>query len=139
MDIVNRLGNIILLTTQQFTNTCTLQFHYVLQGTIFFFGSKQHITSQCIYFAFRTIILFGVLFPKKTCFPQKEFSNEMLWNFLYIVFIVGPICHIFFTIKFGEIRIFESAQILPILCFILKKFHNFKSYPKHVNTFKFYF
>jgi len=57
------------------------------------FGSKRHITSQCVYFAFKTFVLLGVIFSQKTCFPKKEFSNEMFWNFLYILFIVAPICN----------------------------------------------
>jgi len=31
---------------------------------------------MCIYFAFRTIVLFEVLLPKKKI-PEKEFSNEI--------------------------------------------------------------
>ncbi len=45
---------------------------------------------------------------KKHVFLKDEFSNEMFWNFLYIVFIVPPYV-IFFYVKFGEIWIFESA------------------------------
>jgi hypothetical protein len=40
--------------------------------------------------------------------------------FIYIVFIVTPICHFFFTIKFGEIQKFESAQILLHVVFHLE-------------------
>jgi hypothetical protein len=49
----------------------------------------------------------------------------MFWDFLHIVFIVALIC---FTIKFGEIWIFESAQFLLDFVFVLKICHNFKSY-----------
>ncbi len=59
-------------------------------------GSKQHIISQCVYFAFRILVLFGVLLLKKTCFHKKEFSNEIFWKQLFIVFIVAPICHMSF-------------------------------------------
>ncbi len=61
-------------------------------------------------------------FSQKTCFLKEEFSNEMFWNFLYIVFIVAPICHTFFYIKFGKIWIFESAQILLDFVFCLEIF-----------------
>jgi len=76
---------------------------------VYVVGSKWHITSQCVYFAFRIIVHFGVFFFPKTCFPQEEFSNEMFWNFLYILFIITLIFHFFLPIKFGEIWIFESA------------------------------
>ncbi len=39
-----------------------------------------------------TIILFGVLLPKKHVFIKKKFKIEILW---FIVFIVAPICQIF--------------------------------------------
>jgi len=74
------------------------------------------------------IFLFGVFFPIKTCFPIEEFSNEMFWKFLYIVFIVAPICHFSFAIKFKEIWILEMHIFCQILCFILKICDNFKSY-----------
>jgi hypothetical protein len=50
-------------------------------------GSKRHIMSQCVYFAFRIIIPFRII---------SKCSNEMFWTFLYIVFTVAPICHMFF-------------------------------------------
>jgi len=58
-------------------------------------GFKCHIMNQCVYFSFKTIVFFGVLFPTKTCFCKEEFSNEMFFKKLYIVFIVAPICHFF--------------------------------------------
>jgi hypothetical protein len=57
--------------------------------------------NQCVYFAFRTIVLFGVLF-----------SNE----------------HFFFTIKFEEIRSFENALILLDFVFRLENLPKFQSY-----------
>ncbi len=63
-------------------------------------GSKQHLMSQCVYFACRTIVLFGGLLSKKTYFYKEEFSNEIFWNFLFIVFIVAPICSMFFYNQF---------------------------------------
>jgi len=45
----------------------------------------------------------------------------------------------FFTIKFGEIQIFESAQILPNFVFCLEKNSSFQIILKHVNVFKFIF
>jgi hypothetical protein len=58
--------------------------------------SKQHITSQCVYFAFKDYCPFWGPFSQKTCFPQEKFSIEMFWIFLYIVFIVAPTSHMFF-------------------------------------------
>ncbi len=49
-------------------------------------GSKQHITNQYVYFAFRTIVLFGVFFPKKTCFFQKEFQMKC-FEISYILYL----------------------------------------------------
>jgi hypothetical protein len=63
-------------------------------------GSKWHLTSQHVYFAFRTIVLFAVLLPKKTCFHKEEFSNEIFWNILFILFVVAPICYMFFYNQF---------------------------------------
>ncbi len=79
-------------------------------------GSKWHITNQCVYIAFRTIVLFGVLFPKKHVFPKDEFSNEMFWNFLYIVFIVAPICHICFYNQIWRNMIFWKCTNFARFC-----------------------
>jgi hypothetical protein len=75
-------------------------------------GSKWHIMSQCVYFAFRTIVFFGVLFFKKHVFLKRNFQMkcfETFWVF-YLLLPQYVIC--FVIIKFGEIQIFESAQIL---------------------------
>jgi hypothetical protein len=39
-------------------------------------GSKQHIMNQCVYFAFRTIVLFGIFFPKKHVFFKRNFQMK---------------------------------------------------------------
>jgi hypothetical protein len=46
----------------------------VVKATI---GFKRHITSQCVYFASRTIAFFWGPFAKKICFHKEEFSNEI--------------------------------------------------------------
>jgi hypothetical protein len=84
-------------------------------------GSRRHIMSKCVYFAFRTIVLFEVIFLKKHVFSKEELSNEMIWNYIYIVFIVALVCHMYFYNQIqGEIRTFESAQILPDFVFCLE-------------------
>jgi hypothetical protein len=88
----------------------------VVEATI---GFKWQITSQCVYFAFRTIVLFGVLLPKKNVFIKKNFQMKYFEAFLFIVFIVAPICRMFVYNQFIKIWIFESAQILLdfVICF----------------------
>ncbi len=83
-------------------------------------GSKQHITSQCVYFVARTIVLFGVLFLKKHVFIKRIFSMKCFETF-YIFYLQLPqyvIC--FFTIKFGESFFFENTQILLDFLFCLE-------------------
>jgi hypothetical protein len=43
-------------------------------------GSKRHLTSQCVYFAFRNIIIFGVHLLKKIIiyFQMKYFEAYYL-------------------------------------------------------------
>jgi hypothetical protein len=57
-------------------------------------GSKQHITSQCVYFAFRTIILFGVLFSKKHVFLKRNFQMKCFESF-YILYLYLTQCQFF--------------------------------------------
>jgi hypothetical protein len=40
-------------------------------------GSKQHLTIQCVYFAFRNIIFFRVLLSKKKKKSHNFSSNEI--------------------------------------------------------------
>ncbi len=75
----------------QFTSWKLVRHHHSCQAFNSFnpniFGSKQHIMNQFVYFAFRTIVLFGVLFLKKHLFSQKEFSNEMFWKkIIYFIY-----------------------------------------------------
>jgi len=90
-------------------------------------GSKQHIMSQCVYFAVKIIVLSGVIFPKKHVFLKRNFQVIFLKLSIYCIYSFPNISN-FFIIKFGEIWIFESAQILPNFVFVLKICHNFKSY-----------
>ncbi len=52
---------------------------------------KKPMCLLCIY----DYCPFWGLFAKKTCFYKEKFSNEMFGNYLFIVFIVAPICHMF--------------------------------------------
>jgi len=67
-------------------------------------------------------------FSQKTCFPKEEFSNEMFLNFLHIIFIVAPICLFFLQSNLKKYEFLKVHKFCQILCFILKNFHNFKSY-----------
>jgi hypothetical protein len=95
---------------------------------IIIIGSKWHITNQCVYFAFKTIVFFEVFFYQKIGFPKQEISNEMFWNVLYIEFIVTPICHLFLQSNLEKYRFLKVHRFCEILCFIFKICHNFKSY-----------
>jgi hypothetical protein len=88
----------------------------VVEATI---GFKQHITSQCVYFASRTINLFGVLLPKKYVFIKRNFQMKYFEALLFIVFIVAPTCHMFVYNQIYKNTFFESAQILLdfVFCF----------------------
>jgi hypothetical protein len=48
--------------------------------------SKRHIRSQCVYFAFKTIVLFGVLFLKKHVFFKRNFQMKCFETF-YILYL----------------------------------------------------
>jgi len=67
-------------------------------------------------------------FSQKTYFPKEEFSNEMFWNFLYIVFIVAPICHVFLQSNLEKYKFLKVHKFCQFFCFILKICYNFKSY-----------
>jgi hypothetical protein len=69
---------------------------------------------------FKTIILFGVPFPKKHAFFKRNFQMKCFetLNILYLELPQFVIC--FYTIKFGEIQIFENAQILLDFVFQLE-------------------
>jgi hypothetical protein len=58
-------------------------------------GSKQHITSQCVYFAFRTIIFFGVLFPKKHVFLKRNFQMKCFETFIYRIYSCLNMLYVF--------------------------------------------
>jgi hypothetical protein len=49
-------------------------------------GSKRHIMNQCVYFAFRTIVFFGVFFPKKHVFFKRNFQMKFFEAF-YILYL----------------------------------------------------
>ncbi len=49
-------------------------------------GSKWHIMSQCVYFAFKTIVLFGVLFAKKHVLLKRNFQMKCFETF-YILYL----------------------------------------------------
>ncbi len=83
-------------------------------------GSKWHLMSWCLYFAFMTIVLFGVFLLEKTYFCKEEFSNEIFWDFLFILFIVAPICHMFFYNLFWINTNFWKCTNFVRLCFVLK-------------------
>jgi hypothetical protein len=116
-----------------FVGTIThLQHHKKLQmiNKIFIWGSKWHITSQCVYFAFRTIILFGVLFPKKCVFLKKNFQMKCFLKIIYFIYNF-PICQMFFYNQIWRNMIFLKVhRFCQILCFILKICHN----SNHIKT-----
>jgi hypothetical protein len=107
---------------------------------VYVVGSKWHITSQCVYFAFRIIVHFGVFFFfPKTCFPQEEFSNEMFWNFFFIVFIVVPIYIYILQSNLEKYEFLKVHRFCQILCFVLNFFHNVKSYQNMLTFSSFIF
>jgi len=57
--------------------------------------SKQHLMSQCVYFAFIDYCLFWAPFAQKKVFLKRNFQMKC-FKALYIIFIVAPICHMFF-------------------------------------------
>jgi hypothetical protein len=97
-------------------------------------GSKWHLMSQCVYFAFKTIVFFGILLPKKQVFIKRNFQIIFFESF-YVLYLQLPqyVIH-FFIVNFEYIRIFERIHIWLDLCFLLKKCHNFKSY-QNILTF----
>jgi hypothetical protein len=48
--------------------------------------SKRHIISQCVYFAFSTIVFFGVFFLKKHVFLKRNFQMKCFETF-YILYL----------------------------------------------------
>ncbi len=56
--------------------------------------SKQNLTSQCTYLGLRTIVLL-TYFCQKPPFHIKEFLNEIFCNYLFIMFKIALIRHIF--------------------------------------------
>jgi hypothetical protein len=42
--------------------------------------------NQCVYFAFRNIVLFGVIFPKKHVFLKRNFQMKC-FEILYILYL----------------------------------------------------
>ncbi len=91
-------------------------------------GSKQHIMSQCVYFAFRTIVIFGVFFSRKYVFLKRNFQMKCFETF-YILYLQLPQYVMFFSNQILKKYQFLKMHIFcQILCFVLKFFHNFKSY-----------
>jgi hypothetical protein len=81
--------------------TCP-HFHHPLWDT---FGSMWYTTRQHVYFAFRTIVLFGVFFHKK---------HEMFWNFLYIVFFITNgtlMCVTWAFVVHHQIKLFNVCHV----------------------------
>jgi len=63
---------------------CALEFGFVTPTFIEFLalkGSKRHITNQCVYFAFKTIVLLGYFFPKKHVFIKRNFQMKYFETF----------------------------------------------------------
>jgi hypothetical protein len=88
-------------------------------------GSKQHLTSQCVHFAFRVLYFWGS-FCSKNMVHKEEFWNEIFWNFWFIVFIIVAICHAFFSNQFWINIKLKIVQILPNFMFHLEKLSQFQ-------------
>jgi hypothetical protein len=48
--------------------------------------SKWHLMNQCLYFAFRTIVLFKVLLPKKHVFIKRNFQMKY-FEIFYLLYL----------------------------------------------------
>jgi hypothetical protein len=53
------------------------------------FGSKWHLINQCVYFAFRTIVIFEVLLLEKHVSTKKNFQIKY-FNFFYFLYLQLP-------------------------------------------------
>ncbi len=85
------------------------------------FGSKWHIISECVYFAFKTIVFLGVLYPQKHAFPKRNFQLNFFETF-YIVFVGAPICYIFFYNQIWRNMSFWMCTNFPRFCVLSWKF-----------------
>jgi hypothetical protein len=113
------------------------QFKFHLSKCII--GSKGHFTNQCVYFAFRTIILFGVILSKIHVFIKRNISNEIFWNFIIILFIVAPICHMFFYNQFWmNMNLWKCTNFVRF-CVSFWKIVTISNHTKTFNIFKFNF
>jgi hypothetical protein len=102
------------------------------------YGSKRHLTNQCVYFAFTTIVHLGC-FCQKTCFHKKEFSNEIFWNFFIIIYICPNMPYFFCNQFWINMNSKKCTNFVRFCVSFWKNCHNFKSYQKHVNIFNFNF
>jgi hypothetical protein len=85
-----------------------------LNSDKFALGSKWNSTSQWLYVGLRTLSFWRLPFVK------KHFSNEIFCKFLFIIFTIAPICHMFCVNQFLiNIYFFEMHKFCKILHFIL--------------------
>ncbi len=88
--------------------------------------SKWHLMSQCVYFAFKTIVLLKFLLQKKHVFIKRNFQMKYFKTFYCVYSYLNMF--FFFYKQFWVDIIFWNCTNLQILHFILKNCHNFKSY-----------
>jgi hypothetical protein len=95
-------------------------------------GSKRDITTPCVYFAIRTMVLFKVLFEspiaKKSFFHKKGFLNQISQLVIYCICSCPSMSKKIIKSNFNKYEFLKMYKFYQILCFISKNDHNFKLY-----------
>jgi hypothetical protein len=101
----------------EFHSSCENGVHDIYGKNCFFCSSFTCVltkfTNPCIYLGLKTI---WKHFAKKHTFHIKEFLNEIFCNFLFIIFTIAPICHMFYVNHFSINMIFEKCIIFFRFC-----------------------
>jgi len=67
-------------------------------------------------------------FCQKKCFPEKEFSNEIFWKNIYCTYNCPNMSYFYSQSNLNIYDFLKVHRFCQILCFVLKNWHNFKSY-----------
>jgi hypothetical protein len=128
-----------LIYNEIFCTTIYVNVFSMSFSTYNLYGSKLHVTNQCVYFAFRTIDLFGVLFPKKHIILKRNFQIKCIEFFKYFIYNFHNMSYVFLQSNLEKYEFLKVHKFCKILCFILKICHSFKSYQNMLTLSSFIF
>jgi hypothetical protein len=70
----------------------------------------------------------GSFFPKIIVFLKRNFERNVLKLFIYYIYSCPIMSYVFLQSNLEKYKFLKVHKFCQILCFILKIYHNFKSY-----------